>query len=229
MKRLLLTLGVSAAALTHMLAQPKVPTTDVEKISYSLGADIGKNFRMQEIRIDVPMMARGIGDAMGGGKLALSDEEIQKTIAAFQEVMMKVQQEKSMKDAYENREAGEKFLEENKKKEGVVALPSGLQYKVITEGNGPKPAATDQVSVHYSGKLLSGKVFDSSYKRNEPATFRLSQVIKGWTEGVQLMSVGSKYEFFIPSDLGYGDRQMGPDITPGSLLIFELELLGIKK
>jgi len=126
-----------------------------------------------------------------------------------------------------NLKAGEDFLAENKNKPGVVALPSGLQYEVITEGTGPKPTAANKVTCHYHGTLINGTVFDSSVQRNQPATFPLSAVIKGWTEGVQLMSVGSKYRFFIPPHLGYGDRQVGSHIGPNSTLIFEVELLGI--
>ncbi len=211
------------------VAQEAAPKSEIEKVSYSLGADIGKNFRMQDIQLDVDMMARGIRDGLAGAKLAMTAEEMEKTVMEFQEVIMEKQKQKAMAQSYDNRKTGEEFLAENKKKEGVVALPSGLQYKVVTEGNGPKPAATDEVTVHYRGTLINGKEFDSSYKRNEPTSFRLNQVIKGWTEGVQLMSVGSKYLFYIPSDLAYGDRQMGPDIAPGSTLIFEVELLDIKK
>lgn len=220
--------GLIAAAGTAG-AQGSAPKTDLQKISYSLGADIGKNFKMQEVQLDVDMMAKGIRDAMAGGTFAMTDEDMEKTMAAFQEVMMQKQQQRTMAQSSENRKIGEEFLAANKKKEGVVVLPSGLQYKVITEGNGAKPAATDEVTVHYRGTLIDGKEFDSSYKRNEPTSFPLNRVIRGWTEGLQLMSVGSTYEFYIPSDLAYGDRQMGPDILPGSTLVFVVELLDIKK
>jgi len=210
-------------------AQVASPKTELEKISYSLGADIGKNFRTQDLQLDVNMMMKGIRDGMSGAGFDMSDEEMQKTVAAFQEIMMQKQKQRAMEQSSDNRKIGQNFLAENKKKEGVMELPSGLQYKVITEATGPKPAATDEVTVHYRGTLIGGKEFDSSFKRNEPASFRLNQVIAGWTEGLQLMSVGSKYRFFIPPDLCYGDRQMGPDILPGSTLIFEIELLDIKK
>jgi FKBP-type peptidyl-prolyl cis-trans isomerase FklB len=228
MKTATMVLGALFGLALAAVAQSAVPTTQLEKISYSLGADIGKNFKAQEIQIDVSMMAQGIRDAMTSGTMAMTDADIQKTIEAFQQVMMQVQKEKSMKQSYENRKAGEEFLAENKKKDGIIELPNGMQYKVLTEGSGPKPSATDEVTVHYRGTLIDGKEFDSSFKRNEPTSFRLTQVIRGWTEGLQLMSVGSKYEFYIPSDLAYGDRQMGPTILPGSTLIFEIELLEIK-
>ncbi|WP_118972519.1 FKBP-type peptidyl-prolyl cis-trans isomerase [Taibaiella koreensis] len=134
---------------------------------------------------------------------------------------------KNKEKAEANLKAGEAFLEENKNKEGVVSLPSGLQYLVLKEGEGPKPVASNRVTCHYHGTLIDGKIFDSSVQRGQPATFPLNQVIAGWTEGVQLMSLGSKYRFFIPSALGYGSRQMGSDIGPNSTLIFDVELLGI--
>ena len=227
------TLTIFAAGICvltgSMDAQDAKPTTDIQKISYSLGADIGRNFRLQEMQLDVDMMARGIRDGFGGGERQLTDEEIEKTIEAFQEVMMEKAKQKAMAASYDNRKIGEEFLAVNKAKEGVVELPSGLQYKVLKEGKGPRPVATDQVTVHYRGTLLDGREFDSSYRRNEPTTLRLDKFIPGWIEGLQLMSVGSKYQFFIPSSLAYGDRQMGPDITPGSTLVFEVELLDVKK
>ena len=210
-------------------AQVATPSSELQKISYALGVDIGKNFKTQEMNLDTDMMAQGIRDGFAGGTYAMTDEGMQKTISAFQEVMMEKQKQRAMAQSSDNRKIGEEFLAENKKKEGVITLPSGLQYKVITEGSGAKPAATDEVTVHYRGTLINGKEFDSSYKRNEPTSFPLNRVIRGWTEGLQLMSIGSKYEFYIPSDLAYGDRQMGPDIAPGSTLIFVVELLDIKK
>ncbi|WP_118951270.1 FKBP-type peptidyl-prolyl cis-trans isomerase [Taibaiella helva] len=134
---------------------------------------------------------------------------------------------KNKEKAEANLKAGEAFLEENKSKEGVVTLPSGLQYLVLKEGEGPKPGASNRVTCHYHGTLIDGRIFDSSVQRGQPATFPLNQVIAGWTEGVQLMSLGSKYRFFIPAALGYGARQMGSDIGPNSVLVFDVELLGI--
>jgi FKBP-type peptidyl-prolyl cis-trans isomerase FklB len=204
------------------------PTNDLEKTSYAIGVDIGRSFKMQGASINADMLAQGMKDAMAGQGLAMSDSACESFVMKFQETLASRQAEMAAMASSENRKAGEAFLTENKTKPGVVALPSGLQYKVIKEGTGKKPKATDQVTVHYKGTLLNGQTFDSSYDRGEPTTFPLKRVIKGWTEGLQLMSAGSKYEFYIPSDLAYGDRQMGALITPGSLLIFEVELLEVK-
>lgn len=213
---------------TGVVAAQGKPTTDVEKTSYSIGVDIGRSFKTQGATISPDMVAQGLKDAFAGGALAMSDSSMEACVMQFQQALASRQSERAAMASSENRKEGEAFLAENKKKAGIVSLPSGLQYRIVKEGTGVKPKATDQVTVHYKGTLINGKKFDSSYDRNEPATFRLNQVIKGWTEGVQLMSVGSKYEFFIPSDLAYGDRQMGPDIPPGSLLIFDVELLDVK-
>jgi FKBP-type peptidyl-prolyl cis-trans isomerase len=167
-------------------------------------------------------------DAMAGGKLLLSDDEIKATLTKLQ-TDLRARQEVAMQEAGEiNKKAGDDFLAQNKTKEGVVALPDGLQYKILKEGNGPKPAATDSVVCNYRGSLIDGTEFDSSYKRGQPATFPVNGVIKGWTEAVQLMPVGSKWQLFVPADLAYGNRGAGPDIGPNATLIFEVELLSIQ-
>lgn len=204
------------------------PVSDLEKTSYAIGVDIGRSFKMQGASVNAEMLAQGMKDAMAGKGLAMSDSACEAFVMKFQETLASRQSEMAAMASSENRKAGEAFLTENKKKPGIVSLPSGLQYKVIKEGTGKKPTATDQVTVHYRGTLLNGQTFDSSYERGEPTTFPLNRFIKGWVEGIQLMSVGSKYEFYIPSDLAYGDRQMGAHIAPGSLLVFEVELLEIK-
>ena len=190
--------------------------------------NIGKTFKKDAVDVDPAIFLRGVKDALSGSKALLTDEEIKSTLTILQTQLQK-QQEETMRQAAEvNKKAGDAFLAENKSKEGVVALPSGLEYKILTPGTGPKPAATDTVVCNYRGTLIDGKEFDSSYKRGQPATFPVSGVIKGWTEALQLMPVGSKWQLFVPADLAYGDRGAGPDIGPGSTLIFEVELLSIQ-
>ena len=210
------------------MAQKKQPKTQKEKISYSIGVNLGKNFQMQGLEIDQAMLAQGVKDALSSGKTALSEKEMEAVMNAFQQEMMNKAQAKAKVEGDKNMKEGQAFLAANKSKEGVVTLPSGLQYKVIKMGTGAKPTATQTVKCHYRGTTIEGKVFDSSYDRNEPAEFPLNQVIKGWTEGLQLMPVGSKFQFFIPSDLAYGERGAGRDIGPNATLIFEVELLEIK-
>ncbi len=173
-------------------------------------------------------MAEGLKDALRGGKTRLTEEEAKTVLTEVQNEVRKQQQEKMKEAADKNKTEGQAFLAANKDKEGVETLPSGLQYKIITEGTGPKPTASDTVVCNYRGTLIDGKEFDSSYKRGQPATFPVSGVIKGWTEALQLMPVGSKWQLFIPSDLAYGERGAGAEIGPNSTLIFEVELISIK-
>ncbi|MEQ1473306.1 MAG: FKBP-type peptidyl-prolyl cis-trans isomerase [Candidatus Acidiferrum sp.] len=210
-------------------AAPLTLKTQRDKVSYAIGMNIGKSLRKDSVEIDPAIFARGVKDALTSAKPLLSDEEMKTVLTALQGELQK-QQEVAARAAGEvNRTAGEAFLEQNKTKDGVITLPSGLQYKIITAGTGPKPTASDTVVCNYRGTLLDGKEFDSSYKRGQPATFPVSGVIKGWTEAVQLMPVGSKWQLFIPSSLAYGDRGAGQDIGPGSTLIFEVELLSIQE
>ena len=196
-----------------------------EKVSYIIGMEIGSNLKKQAIDIDSTILARGIKDALTGGKPLLTEQEIQETMAAFQKEMMAKQTEVAKK----NKAEGEAFLAENKKKEGVKTLPSGLQYKVIKAGTGKKPKSNDTVTVHYRGTLINGTEFDSSYKRGQPVSFQVSGVIPGWTEALQLMEVGAKWQLFIPSNLAYGEQGAGRDIGPNATLIFEVELVSIQE
>jgi len=206
------------------------PTMDPkEKLSYSLGMDIARTFKQQGIEIDPEVFLRGFRAAYSGGPAALTDQEVRDTLQAFQKEMMAKQQERRKAQADTNKKASETFLAENKGKPGVVTLPSGLQYKVIKEGSGPMPKATDTVTVHYRGTLVDGTEFDSSISRGQPATFEVGGVIKGWGEALQLMKVGSKWQLFIPPQLAYGERGAGRLIGPESTLIFEVELLDIAK
>ncbi|MCK4546388.1 MAG: FKBP-type peptidyl-prolyl cis-trans isomerase [Candidatus Eisenbacteria sp.] len=198
-----------------------------EKSSYALGMDFGSYVKGMPVDIDLASLLQGLKDTVEERECLLTQEEMSTVMMEFQQ---KVQEEGAKKRdglSKTNIEEGRKFLEANKTADGVVTTESGLQYTVITEGDGPKPKATDVVSVHYLGTLLDGTEFDSSYKRGEPAGFQLDKVIPGWTEGVQLMSVGSKYRFFIPSELAYGERGGGQIIGPNATLIFEVELLSI--
>src|SRR5437667_7296836 len=194
-----------------------------DKVSYSIGLNIGFNLGRQNVQVNPDLLAAGIKDAIAG-KPQLNADQVKEVMATFEKDMQQKQKAAGEKNASE----GAKFLEENKKKEGVKATASGLQYKAIKEGTGPQPKATDMVTVNYRGTLIDGTEFDSSYKRGQPATFPLNGVIKGWTEAVQLMKVGSKYQLFVPSNLAYGERSVGPDIAPNATLIFEVELLDVK-
>jgi FKBP-type peptidyl-prolyl cis-trans isomerase len=200
-----------------------------KKVSYAIGLDIGKNFKMRSMDIDLDVLFQGMQDAQKTEKPLLTTEEIQKVMTQFQQEMMKVDQEKRSQQGEGNKAKEEAFLKENAQKPGVKVTASGLQYKVISEGAGPKPKESDTVKVHYRGTLLDGTEFDSSYKRNEPAVFPLKGVIKGWTEALQLMNVGSKYQIVLPSSLAYGENGAGQVIGPNATLIFEVELLAIEK
>jgi FKBP-type peptidyl-prolyl cis-trans isomerase FkpA/FKBP-type peptidyl-prolyl cis-trans isomerase FklB len=197
--------------------------TEIEMFSYVLGQQIGSQMRSQGLEVDAQTMAASLKAALAGEESLLSPEEMQEVMMAANSRMM----EKSQAEANVNKEAGAKFLEENKGKDGIKTTSSGLQYRVLSDGKGKSPKATDTVRVHYKGKLLDGTQFDSSYDRNEPAEFPVNGVIRGWTEALQLMKVGSKWELFIPSDLAYGPRGR-PSIPPNSVLIFEVELLDVK-
>lgn len=198
-----------------------------QKASYSVGYNIGRSLRKISSEIDLFIVLQGLVDGEGGDEKAQLDmEEMQKVIMEFNAAMRKKIEEDKMKEGEKNKAEGEKFLKENASKEGVTVTESGLQYTVIKEGTGPHPKATDVVNVHYKGMFLDGKEFDSSFSRNKPATFPLNRVIKGWTEGLQLMKVGAKWKFFVPSDIAYGERGKG-EIGPNATLIFEVELLGI--
>lgn len=198
----------------------------MDKVSYALGLGIGRQLsQMGAGELNIDDFAQAIKDVIAGEKLKVSDSEAQTIVQDF----FKKQEEKQRAAAAEAgkaaREAGEKYLAENAKKEGVVTLPSGLQYKVLTEGSGKKPKATDKVKCHYEGMLIDGTLFDSSIQRGEPATFPLNGVIAGWTEGLQLMAEGSKYRLFIPYNLGYGERGAGASIPPYAALVFDVELI----
>ena len=189
---------------------------------------MGQNLQKQSVPVDPAILTRGLKDGLAGSKTLLTDDEAQAAIKAVQEDLRAKMQEKAKEAGEVNKKEGDAFLAGNKAKEGVVTLPSGLQYKILKAGAGPKPAATDSVVCNYRGTLINGTEFDSSYKRGEPATFPVSGVIKGWTEALQLMPVGSKWQLFVPSDLAYGERGPSPDIGPNSTLIFEVELISIQ-
>lgn len=203
--------------------------TPKEKQSYALGMNIGDTLKRQSVDIDPAIFQQGLKDAMAGGKTQMTEEEATSVLMALQQEVRAKAEEKQKQLAATNKAEGDAFLAANKTKEGVVTLPDGLQYKVLTQGTGPKPSLTDTVTVNYKGTLINGKEFDSSYKRGQPATFPVGGVIKGWTEALQLMPVGSKWELWIPATLAYGEQQRGPDISPNSTLVFEVELLSIQE
>jgi FKBP-type peptidyl-prolyl cis-trans isomerase FklB len=208
-------------------AAPALNTTK-DRVSYAIGADLGHKLKTSSIDIDPNILTRALKDVLTGGKTAMNDEEIRTTLTDLTKDLQAKQATLNKEKSDKNKKEGEAFLAANKSKEGVVALPSGLQYKIIKAGTGPKPTAADTVVCNYKGTLIDGKEFDSSYKRGQPATFPVGGVIKGWTEALQLMPVGSTWQLFIPADLAYGDRQAGPDITPGATLVFEVELMSIQ-
>jgi FKBP-type peptidyl-prolyl cis-trans isomerase FklB len=208
-----------------VFAQDKSLLKDTkDKVSYSIGLNIGFNFKKQNLPINTDALLAGVKDAISDKKPLLSETEVRETMTAWSKEVADKQKAAGVKNAAD----GEKFLADNKKKDGVKTTATGLQYKVIKEGTGPQPATTDTVTVNYRGTLIDGTEFDSSYKRGEPATFPVQGVIKGWTEALQLMKKGSKYQLFIPSNLAYGERAMPPDIAANSTLIFEVELMDIK-
>jgi FKBP-type peptidyl-prolyl cis-trans isomerase FklB len=218
--------GQSTAAKTQA---PSTLKTQKDKFSYALGMNIGSGMHRQGVDIDPNILVRGMKDALAGRKLLLTEDEARAAVMQVQNEVRQKQQEKAQAAGAANKKVGDEFLAANKAKDGVVTLPSGLQYKILTAGTGPKPAATDSVVCNYRGTLIDGKEFDSSYKRGQPATFPVNGVIKGWTEALQLMPVGSKWQLFIPPDLAYGERGAGNDIGPDATLIFEVELLSIEK
>jgi len=221
--------GIIALATWAQAQGPAGLKEQKEKVSYVIGVDIGKALQKQGVAIDPDLVARGIKDGVSGGKLLMSDQEIKETMTAFQKEM-RAKQEMALKQAGEkNKREGEAFLAENKIKEGVKTLPSGLQYKVIKAGSGKKPKATDTVVTHYKGTLLDGTEFDSSYKRNQPATFKVNGVIRGWTEALQLMEEGAQWVLYVPAALAYGERGAGPQIGPNATLIFEVELISVQE
>lgn len=222
--------AISAAILVFNPALAAEPLkSEREKVSYMIGMDVGQSLIQIKDEVDVEVMARAVGDVLAGRETALSREEANQVREAFMQRLQQEFAEKRARQAEENKKAGEAFLAENRKRKGVKVTDSGLQYEVIKEGNGKKPSATDQVKVHYVGTLIDGTKFDSSRDRGQPAVFPLNGVIPGWTEGLQLMSEGSVYKLYIPSNLAYGEQGTQGLIGPNATLIFEVELLEVVK
>ena len=229
MKKLMLAMGMaSVVSFTASADTVKVLENDQEKVSYSFGLVLGKRMQNDLPDLNVDVFMQGVKDAIENKAPLLNDEEVADVLSTFQRDMQQQQMEKVQEIADKNQKIGEEFLAKNKDKEGVVTLESGLQYKVLTEGKGPQPGSSDVVKVHYTGSLISGEVFDSSVERGEPVTFPLNGVIAGWTEALQLMPTGSKWQLYIPSELAYGtngNRSIGPNET----LLFDVELISIEK
>ena len=218
-------------AMSSAIAATDTPAlqTDMDKLSYSIGSDLGKNFKRQGIDINPTVMAKGIQDGMSGGALLLTEQQMKDVLNKFQKDLMAKRTAEFNKKAEDNKAKGEAFLTANKAKTGVVALADGLQYKIVKAGTGAKPGKDDTVTVEYTGRLISGEVFDSTEKTGKPATFKLSQVIPGWTEALQLMPAGSTWEVYVPSNLAYGQRSVGGPIGPNETLIFNIHLISVKK
>lgn len=200
-----------------------------QKIAYAIGLDIGRKMQQQGLEIDPAIVGRGLADGFSGGRSLLDEEGMRQAMMEFQQLMVAKERARQDEQGAEQAAAGAAFLADNGKKEGVKTTESGLQIEILQEGNGPKPTASDTVTVHYTGTLIDGTVFDSSRERGQPATFPLSGVIPGWTEGLQMMNVGSRARLVIPAELGYGTRGAGGRIPPNAVLVFDVELLGIKK
>ena len=225
MKHIIIAFATVLLALPVFAQEKSAQLKDTkDKVSYSIGLNIGFNFKKQNLPLNTDALLAGVKDALSDKKPLLSENEVRETMTAWSKEVAEKQKAVGEKNAAD----GEKYLAENKKKDGVKTTATGLQYKVLKEGSGAQPATTDTVTVHYRGTLIDGTEFDSSYKRGEPATFPVQGVIKGWTEALQLMKKGSKYQLFIPSNLAYGERAMPPDIAANSTLIFEVELIDIK-
>jgi len=224
-------LAVVMAAAPVLASAQEAATlkTDKEKLSYAMGLDLGGQLKANGVNIDPAVFVKGLQDALAGGKTLLTDAEAKAVIAQLQKTMIAKRLAESKAIGEKNKAEGEKFLAANKAKEGVVTLASGLQYKILTAGTGPKPTLEQTVTCHYRGTLIDGKEFDNSYKRGEPGSFPVKGVIKGWTEALQLMPVGSKWQVFVPSSLAYGERgAAAADIGPHATLVFEIELVAIK-
>ena len=218
-----------AMSTTMAAADTPALTTDMDKLSYSIGSDLGKNFKRQGIEINPTVMAKGVQDGMSGAPLQLTEQQMKDVLSKFQKDLITKRAAEFNKKAEENKTKGDAFLTQNKGKPGVVALPSGLQYKIITAGSGKKPQKEDTVTVEYTGRLINGDVFDSTEKTGKPATFKLSQVIPGWTEALQLMPAGSTWEVYVPANLAYGSRNVGGPIGPNETLIFNIHLISVAK
>ena len=222
-----LTLGLYACNQDTSNNQPL--ETLEQKASYSFGVDVANRLKQQGVELDVNALNRGIADAYNGTEIALSDEEQLAAKTSFQAQLRDELVKKQAAAAEGNIAAGKAFLEENAKKPDVITTASGLQYKILASGDGKQPKDTDTVTTHYKGTLIDGREFDSSYKRDQPASFPVKGVIKGWTEALQLMHVGDKWQLFVPSDLAYGATKRSELIEANTTLIFEIELLGIKE
>ena len=217
---------VAAAGVCTAGEKPEL-SDENDRINYSLGYQIGGDLKRQHVEVDGDILLRGIRDAMNDADPLLGQEEMQTILIELKRKVLALQAQERAEAQQKNLQAGEAFLAENAKREGVVSLPSGLQYRVLEPGSGKQPAATDTVTVHYRGTLIDGTEFDSSYSRNKPATFRADRVIEGWREALQLMQEGAKWELFIPAGLGYGERGAGK-IQPNSTLIFEVQLIAVE-
>jgi FKBP-type peptidyl-prolyl cis-trans isomerase len=222
-------LAISLFTTAQVSAEETDTLSDQEKLNYAFGYSLGKNFKSQGIDIDLDILVKGMKDGLSDSKAVMSQQEMTGVLKAFQREQMAKQMAARQTLAKENLRAGKAFLAENKTKEGVVTLPSGLQYKVITPGTGKTPKATDKVKTHYRGTLIDGTEFDSSHKRGKPATFPVKGVIKGWTEALQLMKEGAKWQLFIPPNLAYGKRGAGNKIGTNATLIFDIELISIEE
>ena len=224
--------GQAVATQQMVTAQPKSNTqltSETDKLSYTIGADMGTNFERQGVKINPEALMQGIKDVMAGKKPALTKEQMTETLKNFQQKMMAKRLAAMKSAADKNLKEGQAFLAQNKTKQGVKTLPSGLQYKVITPGKGPMPSDKDSVTVEYTGTLINGKVFDSTAKAGKPVTFKVNEVIPGWTQALQMMKQGATWQIFVPSNLAYGDRGVGGPIGPNQTLIFKIHLISVNK
>jgi FKBP-type peptidyl-prolyl cis-trans isomerase len=221
---------VTVALLATGAAVQERPSLDTEqaKLSYALGMDLGKQLREKKVEIDAAVFARGLADALGGGALLLTEAESRALVTALQEEMQRRELARVVETAEKNKKESDAFLAANRQKQGVISLESGLQYRVLVAGTGAKPTLADTVTCRYRGTFVDGTEFDSSNARGEPATLPVKSMMKGWTEALQLMPVGSKWQLFIPPDLAYGSRGAGGRIPPNTTLVFDVELVGIK-